>query len=103
MYAIVETGGKQYKVSPDGYFKVEKLNADENAKVELSNVLLVNDGKDVKIGNPFVQGAKVVCTVLGHGKGKKVVVFKYKPKKKYRKLTGHRQQFTTLKVENIQA
>lgn len=102
MYAIVETGGKQYKVTPDTFFKVEKIDVEENGTVELENVLLVNDGNDIRIGSPFVSGAKVVCSVLEHGKSKKVVVFKYKPKKKYRKLTGHRQQFTTLKVEKIQ-
>ncbi|MCK9475766.1 MAG: 50S ribosomal protein L21 [Candidatus Muirbacterium halophilum] len=102
MYAIVENGGKQYKVTPDLLFKVERMDVEENSTIELSNVLLLNDGKDSKIGNPFVSGAKVVCSVLEHGKAKKVVVFKYKPKKKYRKLTGHRQQFTTLKVDKIQ-
>lgn len=103
MYAIVETGGKQYKVAPESYFKVEKLDVEENGKVELSNVLLVNDGKDVKVGSPYISGAKVTCSVLEHGKNKKVMVFKYKPKKKYRKLTGHRQHYTTLKVEKIEA
>ncbi len=101
MYAIVETGGKQYKVAPESFLKVEKIDAEENGKVELSDVLLINDGKDVKVGNPYIKGAKVTCTVLEHGKGKKVVVFKYKPKKKYRKLTGHRQMYTKIRVDKI--
>lgn len=103
MYAIVETGGKQYRVAKESYIKVEKLDVEENGKVELSNVLLVNDGKDTKVGTPYIDGAKVSCTVLEHGKGKKVHVFKYKPKKKYRKLTGHRQQYTKLKIDDIKA
>ncbi|MFA5479957.1 MAG: 50S ribosomal protein L21 [Candidatus Muiribacteriota bacterium] len=103
MYAIVETGGKQYRVEPKTTFKVEKLEAAENEKVELSNVLLVSDGKDLKVGSPYLETAKVVCSVLSQGKGKKVNIFRYKPKKKYRKMKGHRQPFTELRVEEIKA
>ncbi len=101
MYAIVETGGKQYKVKEGDLVRVELLKAEEGSSLELSKVLAVVNGEDVKIGTPLVEGAKVDCTVVKHGKAKKIIVFKYKPKKNYRKKQGHRQPYTLLKVDKI--
>ena len=101
MYAIIQTGGKQYKVSEGDVIKVELLALEPEQTVEIDKVLAVVDGEAATIGNPLVNGAKVSCTVLGHGKGKKVIVFKYKPKKNIRKKNGHRQPFTQLRVEKI--
>ncbi|MBQ8452061.1 MAG: 50S ribosomal protein L21 [Clostridia bacterium] len=100
MYAIVEVGGKQYKVEPDKFFKVEKLDANVGDKVELP-CLLVADGEKVEIAANGAKKAKAVCEVLEIGKEKKVVVYKYKPKKNERKKQGHRQPFTKLKVVSI--
>lgn len=103
MYAVIKTGGKQYKVAEGDVLRVEKLNAEVNGTVELTDVLLVANGSDVKVGTPVVDGAKVVVEVLSHGKGAKVINFKYKPKTgKHRKM-GHRQLFTEIKVTAINA
>ena len=99
MYAIVETGGKQYKVSENDLINVEKLEANVGDKVNL-NVLMVVDGEKVKAGND-VKDAKVVAEVMEHGKDKKIVVFKYKAKKNYRRTQGHRQPYTTLKIVSV--
>lgn len=102
MYAIVQTGGKQYKVSPGDVIRVEKLDAAEGQSTELSNVLAVTkDDGQVVVGTPFVEGAKVLVTVLNHGKADKILVFKYKSKANYRRRHGHRQPFTRVKVEQI--
>lgn len=103
MYAIVETGGKQYKVQEGELFKVELLKSEEGSTLDISDVLAVVDGDQFKFGTPKVEGAKVVCTVVKHDKAKKIIVFKYKAKKNYRKKQGHRQPYTLLKVEKIQA
>jgi large subunit ribosomal protein L21 len=104
MYAVLNTGGKQYKVSEGEILKIEKISADVNSTVELTNVLAVSNGEgELTIGNPVVEGAKVVAKVLAHGKAKKVVVFKFKPKKDYRKKQGHRQPFTKILIEKIEA
>lgn len=103
MYAIIETGGKQFKVEKDDIVNVELLDAEVGATVELDRVLAVGAGADLKIGNPTVEGAKVSAKVLEHGKGKKVIVFHYKPKKNIRKKNGHRQPFTKLQIVDIQA
>lgn len=100
MYAIVEVGGKQYKVEPNTYFKTEKLDANVGDKVELP-CLLVADGDKVEIASNSGKKAKAVCEVLEIGKESKVVVFKYKAKKNVRKKQGHRQPFTKLKVVSI--
>lgn len=89
MYAVIKTGGKQYKVTEGDVLRVEKLNAEVNATVEICDVLFVADGDTVKFGKPLVEGAKVVAEVLSQGKGKKVINFKYKPKKAY-----HRKKVT---------
>lgn len=102
MYAIIATGGKQYKVSEGDIIKVEKLGAEVGTTYTFDQVLAVsNDG--LKIGNPVVEGASVEASVLGDGKAKKVVVYKYKPKTGYHKKNGHRQQYTAVKIEKINA
>ena len=100
MYAIVTTGGKQYKVSQDDIINVEKLDAKVGDKINLDVMMLV-DGDKVTNGNPLVKGAEVVAEVLEHGKEDKVVVFKYKAKKNYRRKQGHRQPFTALKIVSV--
>jgi large subunit ribosomal protein L21 len=100
-YAIVETGGKQYKVSSGQTINVERLPAEEGSEVELDKVLLVADGEKVVVGTPVVPGAKVVAQSLGEIKGDKVTVFKYKNKTRYRRKTGHRQRYTKLQIKNI--
>jgi large subunit ribosomal protein L21 len=101
VYAIVRTGGKQYKVSERTVFTVEKLDAAEGETVELTDVLLVSDGETVKLGSPVVEGAKVTATVLDTSKGKKVRGFTYKPTKNIQRHYGHRQWHTRLHVDSI--
>ena len=101
MYAVIRTGGKQYTVRPGESLDVEKLEGEVGARIELQDVLMVADGDDVKVGAPTVDGARVVAEIVEHGKHKKVTVFKYKSKIRYRKRTGHRQQFTRLRVTDI--
>jgi large subunit ribosomal protein L21 len=104
MYAVLNTGGKQYKVSEGDILKVEKISAELNSTVELTDVLAVSNGEgELTIGNPVVEGAKVTAKVIAHGKAKKVIVFKFKPKKDYRKKQGHRQPFTKILIEKIEA
>lgn len=100
MFAIVRTGGKQYKVSENDVISVEKLDKAVGDKVELE-CLLISDNGQVVAGNPVVKGAKCEAEVLSHGKGDKIVVFKYKPKKNERKKQGHRQPFTQLRILSI--
>lgn len=101
MYAIIETGGKQYKVKEGDILRVEKLNAQEGESVEITRVLAVVKDGEVLVGKPVVEGAKAVLKVLEHGKGDKILVFKYKPKKNYRRTRGHRQPFSKVTVEKI--
>lgn len=101
IYAVIETGGKQYKVSPGQTIDVERLDVAEGKTVDLDRVLLIGDGKRVTVGAPTVDGAKVVATSQGEGKGDKVIIFKYKPKVRYRKKTGHRQFYTRLVIDKI--
>lgn len=103
MYAVVETGGKQYRVAPGDVIDVELLDASEGDTVELDKVHLVADENGVKVGTPHVQGAKVTAKVQAVGKQPKILVFKYKPKKNYRRRYGHRQPFTRLLIEKIEA
>ena len=100
MFAIIETGGKQYNVTEGDIIKVEKLSNAVGDKVKFE-VLLVSDGKKLVAGTPTVKGAEVTAEVLSHGKGDKIVVFKYKPKKNERKKQGHRQPWTELKIASI--
>ena len=101
MYAIVEIAGKQFRVEKDAQIKVPLLHHEVGEKVEFDKVLFVNDDSGVKVGAPVVEGAKVSAEVLEHGREKKIIVFKKKRRKGYRKKQGHRQQFTRIKIENI--
>lgn len=100
MYAIIKTGGKQYKVAEGDVLNVEKLDVEVGAEVSLEVLMLV-DGDAITVGKPVVDGASVVAKVVEHGKGDKVVVFKYKPKKDYRKTQGHRQPYTKLEIVSV--
>jgi large subunit ribosomal protein L21 len=100
-YAIVEDGGKQYKAIEGGTIEVDYFLAEAGEKVDLERVLLVVDGESVKIGTPLVDGAKIQATVVSQVKGPKIVVFRYKPKKRYRVKTGHRQKYTRLQIGEI--
>ena len=102
MLAIIKTGGKQYLVSPGDKIKIEKLNKKEGSEISFPEVLLLQKGKLIEVGSPSIKGAKVIGKVLGHGKGKKIIVFKYKAKKRYKVKKGHRQPFTEVKIENIE-
>ena len=102
MYAIIATGGKQYKVQEGDVIKVEKLGAEAGSEVTFDQVLLVGD-KDVKVGTPTDEGASVKATVVAEGKAKKVIVYRYKRKTGYHKKNGHRQPFTQVKIEKINA
>jgi large subunit ribosomal protein L21 len=103
MYAVLATGGKQYRVQEGDVIYVEKLNADVDSTVELNEVLAVGTEDGIKVGAPVVEGAKVVAKVAAQGKAKKVIVFKYKSKKDYRRKNGHRQPYTKLVIEKIEA
>ena len=103
MYAVVRTGGKQYRLGVGDSVKVEKLSDEVGNIVELSQILMVSDGDEVKIGTPLVTGASVKAEIVGHGRNKKIRVFKMKRRKKYRRTQGHRQAFTQLKVTEINA
>ena len=103
MYAVVRTGGKQYRLGVGDSVKVEKLSDEVGNIVELSQILMVSDGGEVKVGAPLVTGASVKAEIVGHGRNKKIRVFKMKRRKKYRRTQGHRQAFTQLKVTEINA
>lgn len=100
MYAVIETGGKQYRVQEGDVITVEKLNVAAGEKVVFDKVLLMSDGKEVKVGTPYLTEA-VTGSVVENGKGKKVIIFKYKAKKDYRKKQGHRQPYTMVKIESL--
>jgi large subunit ribosomal protein L21 len=101
MHAVIKTGGKQYRVAPGDTVKVETLTAEVGEQVTLSEVLAVSNGDDVRVGSPFVAGAAVVATVVGHGRHDKVTIFKMKRRKHYQKHQGHRQNFTELRIDSI--
>ena len=101
MYAVIKTGGKQYKVAPGEKLKVEQIPADVGAEVILDQVLLVGDGSSVRLGQPIVAGATVKATVLSHGRGEKLQIFKMRRRKHYQKHQGHRQGYTELKIDDI--
>ena len=102
MYAIIQTGGKQYRVSEGDVVSIEKLTAAEGEEVVFDQVLTVVADGDVKIGKPVLEGAKVTAKVVEHGKGKKILVFKYKAKSNYRKRQGHRQPYTKVEISKIE-
>ncbi len=101
MYAVVKTGGKQYKVAPGEKLKVEQIPADVGADVTLDHVLMIGDGDDVRLGQPTVAGASVKAKVVAHGRGEKVSIFKMRRRKNYRKHQGHRQNYTELLIDSI--
>lgn len=102
MYAVIKTGGKQYKVAEGDEIIIEKLNVEEGATVTFDEVFAIVDGEEVKIGQPKVDGAKVTASVVKNGKGPKIRIFKYKHKTNYRRRMGHRQPFTKVKIEKIE-
>lgn len=103
MLAVIKTGGKQYRVTPGDKIKIEKIKAKEGKEITFREVLLVEKNKKVEIGTPLVKDAKVMGKVLRQDKGKKVIIFKYKSKKRYKKKTGHRQPFTEVEIRDIVA
>jgi large subunit ribosomal protein L21 len=103
MYAVIKTGGKQYRVSAGGKLKVESLPAEVGSEITLDQVLMVGEGDSVKMGTPILAGASVKATVLSHGRGEKVRIFKMRRRKHYRKSQGHRQNYTEIQISGISA
>jgi len=103
MFAVIKTGGKQYRVTEGDMLRVEKLPGEKGGKLEFSEVLAVGDGENITVGAPQVSGAKVVALILEQGKHKKVIIFKKKKRKGYTKKQGHRQLFTAVKIQEIKA
>jgi len=102
MLAVIKTGGKQYLVSPGQKIKIEKLKAKEGKEITFNDVLLLEKGKKIEIGNPLIKGVKVIGKILKQGKSEKVIIFKYKAKKRYKKKLGHRQPFTEIEITRIE-
>ena len=103
MYAVISTGGKQYKLAQGDVCRIEKLDAEEGASVEIDKVLMIADGDNINIGAPFVEGGKVTATVKAHGRAKKVEIMKFRRRKHHQKRTGHRQYYTEIEVTGISA
>jgi len=103
MYAVIATGGKQYRVTKDAVLRVEKLDAEPGSTIEFGEVLLVGEGAEVKLGKPRIDGSKVIATVVRHGKGAKVSIVKFRRRKHYLRRKGHRQPFTEVRVTDITA
>lgn len=103
MYAVIRTGGKQYKVAAGGKLKVESLPAEVGSEITIDDVLMVADGDNIKVGAPVVVGASVKATVLSHGRGEKVMIYKMRRRKHYRKTQGHRQNYTEIRIDGISA
>jgi len=103
MYAVIETGGKQYRVTEGQTLKVEKLAADEGATIDMEKVLMVANGEDIKVGAPYVDGGKVTATIKAHGRGKKVMIIKFRRRKHSRTTQGHRQSYTEIEITGIKA
>ncbi len=101
MYAVIKTGGKQYRVAPGQKLKVEQMPADVGAEIILDQVLMVGEGESVRLGQPVVAGVAVKATVVGHGRGEKVRIFKMRRRKHYQKHQGHRQNYTELLIDSI--
>ena len=101
MYAVIKTGGKQYRVAPGEKIKIEQIPADVGAQIVLDQVLMVSDGDAVQLGNPLVSGATVSATVIAHGRGAKVKIFKLRRRKHYQRTQGHRQNYTEIRVDSI--
>lgn len=102
MYAVVATGGKQYKVEPGEIFRFEKLPGNSGESVAFDEVLMFSDGENVKIGQPVLDDVKVFGQIMEQGKAKKILVFKYKRRKRYRRKQGHRQQYTSVRIDSIE-
>lgn len=102
MYAVIKTGGKQYRVCPGQKLKIEQIPAEVGAEITLDEVLMLGEGENVKIGTPLVDGAKVQCTVIAQGRHPKLKIFKMRRRKHYQKHQGHRQNYTEIEVKNIQ-
>ncbi len=103
MYAVFQSGGKQHRVSEGQIIRLEKLNAEAGKEFEFNQILMVANGKNFKIGAPFVEGGKISAEVLAHGRGKKIKIIKFRRRKHYRKQQGHRQWFTDIKITSIMA
>lgn len=103
MYAVIETGGKQYKVQEGDVVFVERLSGEENSQVVFDKVIAIGDGSDIKVGAPYVEGASVEANLVKNGKDKKIIVYKMKPKKNYRRKQGHRQPYTKVQITAIKA
>ena len=103
MYAVIQTGGKQYRVSEGDIVKVEKLTAEEGASIDFDQILMVADGDAVKVGTPYLAGGRVTATVASHGRAKKVKIIKFRRRKHHLKHQGHRQWFTAVKITGISA
>ena len=101
MYAVVKTGGKQYKVAEGQYLKVEKLDGNEGDSIELDQVLMIADGENLTIGSPMIDGGKVTAKIKSHGRGKKVEIMKFHRRKHHQKKTGHRQYYTEIEITAI--
>lgn len=102
MLAIIRTGGKQYLVSPGQKIKIEKINKKEGSEVSFNEVLLLEKNKKIEIGTPLIKGVKVLGKIIRHGKSKKIIIFKYKAKTRYKKKVGHRQPFTEVEITKIE-
>ena len=102
MYAVIRTGGKQYRVMQGDILRVERITADEGTEVNFDEVLMVGEGSKVKLGTPTVKGGKVTATVKSHGKGRKITTIKFKRRKDYRRTLGHRQAYTKIEITGIQ-
>ena len=103
MYAVFATGGKQYRAVTGDILKIEKLDAEKGATVELDQVLMVGEGEDVKVGSPYLKGGKVTATIVEHGRGEKIRILKFKRRKHHMKRMGHRQDFTRIEITGIAA
>lgn len=102
MYAVIVTGGKQYRVKPEEVIDIESLKGEVGEKIEFSKVLAIGEGKEIKVGSPVVEGAKVEGEIINHFRGKKLVAFKMKKRKGYRRKVGHRQNLTKIKISSIE-
>ena len=103
MYAVIKTGGKQYRVAKGDVIQVEKLDAEEGTSIDFDNVLMVGEGEDVKIGAPYVEGSKVTATVTSQMRGEKIEIMKFRRRKHHQKKTGHRQYLTQIEISDITA
>lgn len=102
-YAIIESGGHQFRVSEGDMIRVPSIDAEVGKQIEIDRVMMVGGGEETKLGTPLIEGGKVVAEVVGHGRGPKIIVFKMKKRKQYRRKQGHRQDFTKVRIQEIQA